>query len=154
MASDPDNQSAKIGNLRLIWRHAARYPQHIAAALFFLILSSAATLAIPYGFKRVIDQGFGSDGPGVSAEAVGTAFHYLLMIVVVLAAATALRFFFVSWIGERRIADLRVAVQKNLLTLPPRFFEENRPSEIASRLTTDTAILEQVAGPSVSIAPT
>ena len=145
-----DKPSAKIGNLRLVWRHASRYPQQIAAALFFLVLSSAATLAIPYGFKRVIDQGFGSNG--ASAEAVGTAFQYLLMIVVVLAAATALRFYFVSWLGERTIADLRVAVQKNLLTLPPRFFEENRPSEIASRLTADTAILEQVVGSSVSIA--
>ncbi|HEY0164387.1 MAG TPA: ABC transporter transmembrane domain-containing protein, partial [Sphingomicrobium sp.] len=150
MASDPDDQAAKIGNLRLIWRHASQYPLQIAAAAFFLIVSSAATLAIPYGFKRVIDQGFGSSG--ASAETVGTAFHYLLVIVVVLAAATALRFFFVSWIGERTIADLRIAVQKNLLTLPPRFFEENRPSEIASRLTADTAILEQVVGSSVSIA--
>ena len=150
MASDPDNQAAKIGNLRLIWRHASQYPLQITAAAFFLIVSSAATLAIPYGFKRVIDQGFGSNG--ASADTVGTAFHYLLVIVVVLAAATALRFFFVSWIGERTIADLRIAVQKNLLTLPPRFFEENRPSEIASRLTADTAILEQVVGSSVSIA--
>ena len=74
------------------------------------------------------------------------------MIVVVLAIATALRFYFVSWLGERTVADLRVAVQKNLLPLPPRFFEENRPSEIASRLTADTAVLEQVVGTSVSIA--
>ncbi len=147
---EPDKPAGKIGNLWLVWRHAARYPKQIAAAVFFLCLSSAATLAIPYGFKRVIDQGFGSGGLGT--EAVATAFHYLLLIVVVLAAATALRFFFVSWIGERTIADLRVAVQKNLLTLPPRFFEENRPSEIASRLTADTAILEQVVGSSVSIA--
>jgi len=145
----PDD-NRKIGNLRLIWGYASKYPQQIAGAILFLVLSSAATLAIPYGFKRVIDQGFGSDGAG--AAAVGTAFHYLLMIVVVLAAATALRFYFVSWLGERTIADLRVAVQKNLLTLPPRFFEENRPSEIASRLTADTAILEQVIGSSVSIA--
>jgi ATP-binding cassette subfamily B protein len=63
-----------------------------------------------------------------------------------------MRFFFVSWIGERTVADLRIAVQKNLLTLPPRFFEENRPSEIASRLTADTAILDQVIGSSVSVA--
>src|SRR5919112_3639362 len=145
----PDD-NRKIGNLRLLWGYASKYPQQIGAAVLFLILSSAATLAIPYGFKRVIDQGFGSDG--ASAAAVGTAFHYLLMIVVVLAAATALRFYFVSWLGERTIADLRLAVQKNLLTLPPRFFEENRPSEIASRLTADTAILEQVVGSSVSIA--
>jgi len=134
----------------LVWRFAGRYPGHIAAALFFLIMSSAATLAIPYGFKRVIDRGFGSGG--ASAEAVSEAFHYLLMIVVILAAATALRFYFVSWLGERTVADIRLAVQKNLLTLPPRFFEENRPSEIASRLTADTAILEQVVGSSVSIA--
>ena len=145
----PDS-NRKIGNLRLIWRYASKYPQQIAAAGFFLILSSLATLAIPYGFKRVIDHGFGADG--ATAEAVGTAFQYLLVIVIVLAAATALRFYFVSWIGERTIADLRVAVQKNLLTLPPRFFEENRPSEIASRLTADTAILEQVVGSSISIA--
>jgi ATP-binding cassette subfamily B protein len=150
MASEPDTKGAKIGNLRLIWAHASRYPAQIAAAVLFLVVSSAATLAIPYGFKRVIDQGFGS--AGASAPAVGTAFHYLLIVVVVLAAATALRFYFVSWIGERTIADLRIAVQKNLLTLPPRFFEENRPSEIASRLTADTAILEQVVGSSVSIA--
>ena len=140
----------KIGNLWLVWRHAARYPKQIAAAVFFLCLSSGATLAIPYGFKRVIDQGFGSGGLG--AAAVTTAFHYLLIIVVVLALATAMRFYFVSWIGERTVADLRIAVQKNLLTLPPRFFEENRPSEIASRLTADTAILEQIVGSSVSIA--
>jgi ATP-binding cassette, subfamily B, bacterial len=150
MAGGIDKPGAKLGNLRLVWHFASRYPGKIAAALFFLLLSSAATLAIPYSFKRVIDRGFGTGG--ASAEAVAQAFHYLLMIVIVLAAATALRFFFVSWLGERTIADLRLAVQKNLLSLPPRFFEENRPSEIASRLTADTAILEQVVGSSASIA--
>src|SRR5215212_1186946 len=142
--------TSKLGNLWVVWGAAAKYRERIAAALFFLALSSAATLAIPYGFKRVIDRGFGTGG--TSPEAVAEAFHYLLMIVVVLAFATALRFYFVSWIGERTVADLRIAVQRNLLTLPPRFFEENRPSEIASRLTADTAILEQVVGTSVSIA--
>ena len=150
MAGDVGKAKARLGNLWLVWGFARRYPRHIAAALFFLLMSSAATLAIPYGFKRVIDRGFGSGG--ASAEAVTQAFHYLLMIVIVLAAATALRYYFVSWLGERTVADLRTAVQKNLLTLPPRFFEENRPSEIASRLTADTAILEQVVGSSVSIA--
>ena len=149
MASASDKPRGGINNLKLVWRHAAKYPGRIAAAFFFLCLSSAATLAIPYGFKRVIDRGFGS---GAAPEAVGTAFHYLLMIVIVLAAATAFRFYFVSWLGERTVADVRMAVQRNLLTLPPRFFEENRPSEIASRLTADTAILEQVVGSSVSIA--
>ena len=144
-----DRPKASLGNLKLVWRHAAKYRGRIALALLFLTLSSAATLAIPYGFKRVIDQGFIAGGGG---PAVDTAFRYLLMIVLVLSLATGLRFYFVSWIGERTIADLRAAVQRNLLTLPPRFFEENRPSEIASRLTADTAILEQIVGTSVSFA--
>jgi ATP-binding cassette subfamily B protein len=150
MAGTSEKKRSAIGNLWIVWRAAGKYPAQIFAALFFLIMSSAATLASPYGFKRVIDQGFGAQGG--SPHAVTTAFHYLLMIVAVLALATALRFYFVSWIGERTVADLRVAVQRNLLTLPPRFFEENRPSEIASRLTADTAILDQVIGSSVSIA--
>jgi len=126
-----------------------RYPGRIAAALTALIVASAATLAIPYGFKRVIDRGFAAGG---SPHGVNSSFHYLLMIVVVLAIATACRFYFVSWLGERVVADLRRRVQANLLTLAPRFFEENRPSEIASRLTSDTAIIEQIVGSTVSIA--
>jgi ATP-binding cassette, subfamily B, bacterial len=138
-----------IGELRLIWGMAARYPGQIAAALAALVVASGATLAIPYGFKRVIDRGFLSQG---DAASVGHSFNYLLMIVGVLAVATALRFFFVSWLGERVVADLRTRVHANLLTLAPRFFEENRPSEIASRLTSDTAIIEQVVGSTVSVA--
>jgi ATP-binding cassette subfamily B protein len=146
----PAAERKRIGELRLIWGMAARYPGRIAAALSALIVSSSATLAIPYGFKRVIDRGFIAGG-GDPAR-VAAAFHYLLMIVVVLALATALRFYFVSWLGERVVADLRRRVQANLLTLAPRFFEENRPGEIASRMTSDTAIVEQVVGTTVSMA--
>ena len=149
-ATDADKGSRNIGNLKLVWAAAARYPGRIAGALFFLALSSAATLAIPYGFKQVIDRGFG--GGAMSSDAVSQAFQLLLVIVIVLAIATGFRFYFVSWLGERTVADLRRQVQRNLLTLPPRFFEENRPSEIASRLTADTAILEQVVGSSASFA--
>jgi ATP-binding cassette, subfamily B, bacterial len=151
MPDTPDKgPKPSIGNLKLVWRRAARYPQRIALALAMLILSSGATLAIPYGFKRVIDRGFAS-GASAATPGVDTSFHYLLMIIAVLAVATGLRFYFVSWIGERTIADLRNEVQRNLLAQPPRFFEENRPAEIATRLTADTAILEQVVGSSVSI---
>jgi ATP-binding cassette subfamily B protein len=146
---DPADRK-KLGELRLIWGMAAAYPGHIACALAALIVTSSATLAIPYGFKRVIDRGFIAGGGSVAS--VGNSFRYLLMIVVVLAIATALRFYFVSWLGERVVADLRRKVQGNLLRLAPRFFEENRPSEIASRLTSDTAIVEQVVGSTVSIA--
>jgi ATP-binding cassette subfamily B protein len=147
---DGEKSGRSIGNLKLVFAAAWRYPGRILGALVFLCVSSAATLAIPYGFKQVIDRGFA--GGEVSGGAVTQAFQYLLMIVLVLALATGFRFYFVSWLGERTVADLRRQVQRNLLTLPPRFFEENRPSEIASRLTADTAVLEQVVGTSVSFA--
>ncbi|WP_114228864.1 MULTISPECIES: ABC transporter transmembrane domain-containing protein [Sphingomonas] len=149
--ADPkDKPSRNLGNLRLVFAAAAKYPGHIAAALFALVVSSGATLAIPWGLRRVIDRGF-AHGSADNA-AVTHAFQLLLATVVLLAIATGCRFYFVSWLGERTVADLRRQVQRNLLTLPPRFFEENRPSEIASRLTADTAILEQVVGSSVSVA--
>ena len=143
-----EKTSRRIGDLAMVWHHARNYPRQIAFAGLALMTTSAATIGIPYGFKRVIDRGF---GPGASGS-VGTSFHYLLMIVVVLALATAVRFYYVSWLGERVVADIRTTVQRHLLRLTPRFFEENRPSEIASRLTSDTALIEQVVGSTVSIA--
>ncbi|HKR17225.1 ABC transporter transmembrane domain-containing protein [Rhizorhapis sp.] len=137
----------RIGNLRLIGGYAARYPGRIVGAALSLLLASGATLAIPSGFQRVIDKGFAGGAGDITPY-----FHYLLMIVVILALATASRFYFVSWLAERVVADLRTAVQQNLLRLAPAFFEENRPSEIASRLTADTAIIEQVVGTTVSMA--
>ncbi len=95
----------------------------------------------------MIDKGFIASGGDV-----GPYFQILLVIVLVLALATATRFYFVSWMGERVVADIRIAVQANLLRLAPRFFEENSPSEIASRLTADTAVIEQVVGTTVSVA--
>ena len=133
----------------MVFRHVARYPGHLAAAILALCVSSAATLGIPYGLKRIIDRGFAQ---GSDPDTVSTSFRYMLMIVVVLALATAVRFWFVSWIGERVVADLRLQVQRHLVRLSPRFFEENRPSEIASRLTSDTALIEQVVGTTVSVA--
>ena len=138
----------RLGDLAMVWQHARNYPRQIITAGLALIFTSAATIGIPYGFKRVIDRGF---GPGESGT-VDSSFHYLLMIVVVLAVATAVRFYYVSWLGERVVADIRTSVQAHLLTLTPRFFEENRPSEIASRLTSDTTLIEQVVGTTVSVA--
>ncbi|MGH6659314.1 MAG: ABC transporter transmembrane domain-containing protein, partial [Sphingomicrobium sp.] len=79
-------------------------------------------------------------------------FEYLLMLVLIMALATAIRFYFVSWIGERVVADIRLAVHRNLLRLAPGFFEENRPAEIASRITADTTIIEQTVGTTISVA--
>ncbi len=144
----PAAGKGRLGDLRLVWEIALCYPRHIAIALAALATTSAATIGIPYGFKRVIDRGFVAGGQGT----VDASFHYLLMIVAVLAVATAIRFYHVSWLGERVVADLRLKVQAHLLALTPRFFEENRPSEIASRLTSDTTLIETVVGTTVSIA--
>ena len=137
----------QVGNLALIWRFAAQYPGRMAAAATALLVAAAATLAIPNGFRLIIDRGFAS-----RESEMGHWFAYLLVIVVVLAVASALRFYFVSWLGERVVADVRAAVQANLLCLSPAYFEENRPSEIASRLTADTTVIEQVVGTTASLA--
>jgi ATP-binding cassette subfamily B protein len=126
---------------------ALRYPGQIAIAAAALLTASGATLAIPSGFKLVIDRGFAGGSGDISRW-----FNYLLLIVVVLALATAVRFYFVSWLGERVVADMRMAAHANLLRQEPAFFEANRPSEIASRMTSDTAIIEQIVGSTVSIA--
>jgi len=142
-----DGPPGKIGNLLMIWRYAIRYKWTIAGAAIALLIAAAATLAIPDGFRRVIDRGFTAGGGNITLQ-----FNYLFVMVIVLALATACRFYFVSMLGEKVIADIRTAVHDNLLRLEPRFFEENRPSEIASRVTSDTAVIEMVVGSTVSVA--
>ena len=145
----PPPEQRKLSRLILLWRFARAYPGQIAAALTALVVAALATLAIPQGLKLIVDNGFakGSD-PG----SVAPYFWGMLGIVVLMGIATAFRFYFVSWIGERVVADLRKTVQSHLLTLDPVFFEENRPAEIASRLTSDTAIIEQVVSSGASMA--
>jgi ATP-binding cassette subfamily B protein len=139
--AEPAQAAGKFANLAIIWRFVARYKGHVAGAGLALLVAALATLAIPSAFRLIIDRGFS----GESGD-IGRWFQYLLLIVLVMALATAARFYFVSWLGERVVADVRSAVQRNLLRLEPAFFEENRPSEIASRLTADTTIIEQVVG--------
>ncbi len=136
-----------IGNLRMVWGYASKYPHIIAGAVVALIVAAGATLAIPNGFRLVIDKGFNQSGGDISRW-----FEYLLGIVSILAIATAARFYFVSWLGERVVADLRSAVVNNLLRLSPSYFELNRPAEVASRLTADTTLIEQVVGTTASVA--
>jgi ATP-binding cassette subfamily B protein len=143
----PKGRSLK--DLGMVWRFALRHPAQIVIAGIALLIAAAATSGVPYAFKLIIDKGFASGG---DTGDIGRWFQYLLLLVVVMASATAVRFYFVSWIGERTVADIRLAVHRNLLRLSPGFFEENRPAEITSRITVDTTIIEQVVGSSVSIA--
>jgi len=150
-AEAPEAAAAKpklsFGSLRMIGHFTVRYPRQITYALLALIAAAASTLAIPYGLRLIIDEGFVKNGGDPAPY-----FYLLLGIVVIIGVSTAFRFYFVSWLGERVVGDIRVAVQQNLLRLAPRFFEENRPGEIASRMTADTAIIEQIVGTTVSVA--
>jgi ATP-binding cassette, subfamily B, bacterial len=138
-----------LGPLRMVFRAAMAYPGRVATAVVALIITALATLAIPAGFRLIIDRGFGDGGDPAD---IARWFEYLLMIICVLAIGTAVRFYTVSWLGERVVADIRLAVQRNLLGLAPSFFEENSPKEISSRMTADTAVVEQVVGTTVSVA--
>ncbi|QDM40944.1 ATP-binding cassette domain-containing protein [Altererythrobacter sp. TH136] len=145
-----DPQAARsVRPLLMIWRQALQYPGRVVLALIALTITAGATLAIPSGFKLIIDRGFSAGGDPAD---IARWFRYLFVIVGVLAFGTAMRFYFVSWLGERVVADIRGKVQDNLLRLAPGFYEENSPKEISSRMTSDTTLIEQVVGTTVSVA--
>lgn len=138
-----------LGPLAMIFRAAARYPALIVLAGTALAVTASATLAIPAYFRGVIDSGFAA---GADAAEINVWFRRLALVALVLALGTACRFYFVSILGERVVADIRLAVQTNLMRLSPGFFEENSPSEISSRMTADTAQIENVVGTTLSVA--
>ena len=145
--SNPPEKAKSLGPLAMIFREAKKYPlQVLFAALALLVTATITSLALPSALRLIIDRGFTGDGE------IGRWFRYLLVLVGVLGLATALRFYFVSWLGERVVADIRRKVYDNLLRLSPSFFEENSPKEISSRMVSDTAIIEQVVGTTVSVA--
>ncbi|WP_298308205.1 ABC transporter transmembrane domain-containing protein [uncultured Erythrobacter sp.] len=133
----------------MVYREAAKYPREVIFALIALTVTAAGTLAIPAAVQLIVDRGFGTVEEGTE---IARWFRYLGMIVVVIAIGTAARFYFVSWIGERVVADIRRKVHRNLMRLSPAFYEENSPKEISSRMTSDTAIIETVVGTTVSVA--
>jgi len=124
------------------------YRWRVVAASFALMLTASVTLAVGQGLRLIIDQGFQAGSPNLLKVNIGV----LSCIIVVLAAGTYVRYYFVSWIGERVSADIRNAVYAHLIHLHPGFFETNAPSEIQSRITTDTTLLQTVIGSSISIA--
>ncbi|GGN57071.1 ABC transporter [Novosphingobium indicum] len=145
----PAPRRRSLGPLRLVWGQLFNYPSRALVALCALVVTATSTLAIPWGFRRIVDRGFAQ---GADPSAIGKWFLILIAIVFVLAIGTAIRFYTVSWLGERIVADIRLQVQRHLLTLSPSFFESNSPKEISSRMTADTAVIEQIVGTSVSVA--
>jgi ATP-binding cassette subfamily B protein len=137
-----------LKTLARIGRFLRPYRGRVVLAALALVVAAAATLAIGQGLKGVIDRGFAA---GNAAE-LDRTLALMLGVVALMASATYLRFYTVSWLGERVTADLRRAVFEHLLTLPPGFYETTRTGEVISRLTNDTAMLETVIGSSVSMA--
>jgi ATP-binding cassette subfamily B protein len=130
--------------LSFLWPHKAR----IIAAGVALVFTAGAQLSLGYGVKILIDDGFGGGDFSGLYEAVS----FILMIGVAMATGAMIRFYLVSWLGERVSADLRSAVFNNLVHLQPSYFESNHSGEIMSRLTTDTTLLQTLIGSSVSLA--
>jgi len=117
-------------------------------ALIALLAAAGATLAVPVAVRRIIDNGFTAE----NALLVDKYFLAMLAVVVVLAVGSALRFYFVMWIGERVVADIRDAIFSHLLSLSPAFFETQRSGEVLSRLTADTTQIKSAFSSTASIA--
>ncbi|MDH1527192.1 ABC transporter transmembrane domain-containing protein [Pseudomonas mosselii] len=144
----PDPISARQRRaLYLGWRFVRPYRRQALLALLALVVTAAITLSMGQGIRLLVDQGFMTG----SAHQLNQTIGLFLLLVVALAVGTFARFYLVSWIGERCVADIRRAVFDHLIGLHPGFFEDNRSSEIQSRLTADTTLLQSVIGSSLSM---
>jgi ATP-binding cassette, subfamily B, bacterial len=146
-AADPRRQSSPRALLPLV-PYALRYKPRIGAALISLTLAAAATLTVPYAVRQMIDNGF----HGQSSGTVNAYFSAMLAVVTVLALASGSRFYLVTTLGERIVADLRSEVFRHLTTLDATFFDSARTGELVSRLTADTTQLKAAFGTSASVA--
>ena len=133
--------------LRLV-PYLVSYRGMVVLAFVSLVGATLATLAIPMASRRLVDNGFDQN----NAAFIDQYFLALITVALVLGVASACRFYFVSWLGERVVADLRAAVYSHVLSLSPAFFELTRTGEVLSRLTADTTLIKTVVGSSASIA--
>ena len=124
------------------------YTRQIMVFLLALLVTAGITLSIGQGLRLVIDQGFA----GESIEGLNIAIAFIMGGAVIMALGTYVRFYLISWLGERVSADIRAAVFNHVVGLHPAFFETNRSGDIMSRLTSDTTLLQSIIGSSLSIA--
>ncbi|WP_119717835.1 ABC transporter transmembrane domain-containing protein [Cognatilysobacter tabacisoli] len=143
---------APLGTLRALWPFVRRHRGLFVAWLVALAASSTATLSLPLAFRTMIDQGFAAGADGMGGAAIDRAFVLLFLVAVALALATAARFFFVSLLGERVVADLRERLYAHLMALDAGFHDRTRSGELVSRLTADAELLRSVVGSSMSVA--
>lgn len=150
-SNDRPGDSAPAGRRRLrplvaLMPYALRYPGLLAGAAVALVVASVATLVVPLAIRRMIDFGFSAEGM------ISQYFAMLIGVALVLAIASASRFYLVTTVGERVVADIRAAVFGHLARLSPSFFDTAKTGEVISRLTADTTQIKSAVGVSVSIA--
>jgi ATP-binding cassette subfamily B protein len=148
VAEAAPSRRLRVRPLLALIPYVMRYRGQVAAAMVALLIAAAATLVVPLAVRRMIDFGF-------SAERIGLIDQYfavMLLVAGVLAAASATRYYLVTNIGERVVADLRAAVFAHLTALAPAFFDTAKTGELTSRLTADTTQIKSAVGSSVSVA--
>ena len=124
------------------------YKKQFVLAIFSLVLAASATLAVPLSFRQIIDLGFNAN----SGNQINTTFLTLFIVACLVALGTSLRFYMVSWLGEKITTDIRSKVYSHVIKQSPEFFESTHSGEILSRLNTDTVLIQTLIGTSVSMA--
>jgi ATP-binding cassette, subfamily B, bacterial len=146
--SDPALRSKDLRPLLNLLPYLKLYLRQIVYALIALVIASASTLVVPLAVRRILDQGFNA----ANIELINSYFLGMIGVVVVMAASSAIRFYYVSWIGERVVADVRDALFSHLLTLTPQFYETQKTGNVVSRLTADTTQIKSAFSSTASIA--
>ena len=150
MAKDPEAlkrpRGREVASLGALRPFVARYRLQIALAAVFLLISAAGALAIPAAVGQVIDRGFVAE----DLEHINRWFWLLFAAAALMAIGGGLRFYWVSWLGQRVVADIRSAVFERVLVMSPEFFARTRTGEVLSRLNTDTTLIETLVGSTVS----
>ena len=144
----PERQRKSVRPLARLFPYIGRYRGLVAGAVVALVVAACTTLTLPMAVRRMIDHGFSESDAGF----IDTYFAMLFVLAIVLALASALRYFFVITLGERIVSDLRRDVFDHVTKLSPAFFDENQSGEIVSRLTADTTQIKSAVGATASVA--
>ncbi|MDW2981564.1 ABC transporter transmembrane domain-containing protein [Rhodanobacter sp. KK11] len=147
-ATDTSRPVHRLGALRELWPFLKPHRALALGWLLFLALSSGASLALPMAFRHIIDQGFGHSSPAV----INQTFIVLFGVALVLAFATAARYFCITLLSERALAALRQTLYAHVIRLDVGFFEKSRVGELLSRLSADTEVVQALIGSGVSVA--
>ncbi len=144
----PDTPKAPIKSLRYLFSYLAPYKLMVVLALGALLVTSSSVLGLGYALRYLVDEGISKGDTAL----LDRSYAVLMAVIVLLALTTFARYFFVTWIGERVVADIRRDMYGHLIAMDVTFYETRQTGELLSRLTTDTTLIQTVVGSSVSIA--